>query len=120
MTGKENPGFKGENVWILDVPIPKSEKSVNWIIETINTALKRLGKDIDDVLLKPEDIVDLSAEWTAIKSETSTQSQYRLGLANVGDLSQLSDLAKFEMLTNDTEEDKVILHCHGGGFMYIS
>ena len=72
MTAQKNPGFKEDGLWIIPVPtIPNSEETVDRIVSIINTALTRLGKISDEFLLKPEDIVDLSAEWVGIKCESS-------------------------------------------------
>jgi hypothetical protein len=58
-------------VWLLDVPVTKTKENAKRTVEIVNTAFARLGGDISGLRVSEDDVVSLSAEWTAIKSDAS-------------------------------------------------
>lgn len=57
--------------WLVDVPVTKTEENAKRVVSILNTALAKLGGDVAKLTISEHDVVDLSAEWTAIKSEAS-------------------------------------------------
>jgi hypothetical protein len=70
MTGKE-PEFRAKEAWIIDVPVPITDDNINRAVKVLNTALARLGGVISGQEITAKDVAMISAEWSAIKAETS-------------------------------------------------
>ena len=49
----------------------KTDENVKRVVAMMNTALARLGGDITGLNVTEDDVANLTAEWTAIKSESS-------------------------------------------------
>jgi hypothetical protein len=75
MTGKEPPS-KAKDAWIIDVPVPTTDDNANRTVKILNTALAKLGGNINGQEITAEDVAMISAEWSAIKSETSLNRDF--------------------------------------------
>lgn len=115
LTSKAHSTVK--DAWLVDLPVTKTRENAKRVVTILNTALANLG-DATGLTVTEDDVVDISAEWTAIKSEASLKCAFYERLLIVGNLGDLSDNTKFDMLSDDTENDLVVLHLHGGGLMY--
>jgi hypothetical protein len=88
------------------VTVTRTDENVTRILDTVNCALERLGEV--DLRVAAEDIIDITAEWTGVRKDRPE-----------ADISELSELKKYEKLSEDAENDTVILHCHGGGYLCV-
>src|SRR5271156_1137399 len=72
MTGKDNNPAATKDAWLVEVPIPKSEENVKYVMAVLNTAFATLGPDVEGLEVNADDVSnDLTAEWTAVKSDAS-------------------------------------------------
>jgi hypothetical protein len=55
----------------VDVAVTKTDENAQRVVEVVNTALAALGGAIAGLEVTEDDVVNLSAEWSAIKSEGS-------------------------------------------------
>jgi hypothetical protein len=115
LTSKAHSTVK--DAWLVDLPVTKTSENAKRVVTILNTALANLG-DATGLTVTEDDVVDISAEWTAIKSETSLKRVLYEMLLIVDNVGDMSDTMKFDMLSDDTENDLVVLHLHGGGLMY--
>jgi len=99
----------------VEVPVTKTTDSAKRVVQILNTALSNLGPEIGGLNISEEDVVNASAEWTAIKSDASLQrgNPHRMRLI-AEDVDDLSIQQKYQKLSDDTASDIVVLHCHGG------
>ena len=65
------PAAKFKDAWLLDVPVTRTAENAERVIRIVNAALAALGGDTTGLTISENDVVDISAEWTAIKSESS-------------------------------------------------
>ena len=76
MTGKEPPS-KAKDAWIIDVPVTITDENTNRAVKVLNKALAKLGGDVNGQEITTEDVAMISAEWSAIKSETSINRNFQ-------------------------------------------
>ena len=55
----------------MEVPVTKSNENTHRVVKLLNAALANLGPDITELNISEEDVVSLTAEWTAVKSEAN-------------------------------------------------
>jgi hypothetical protein len=119
LTSKEPPS-KVKDSWILDVPVALSIDNTSRVLKVLNTAFAKLGGNFKPQDLEGNDIAEISAEWTAIKSETSLEgASIYIPNLTIDNVESMSEQEKYDMLSGDMESEIVVLHCHGGAFMYL-
>lgn len=69
----ERPSRWTDSAWLVDVPVTKTDDNGKRVVQILNTALANLGADIDGLNVTEEDVVSLTAEWTAIKTEETLE-----------------------------------------------
>ena len=69
----ERPSKLTKSAWLVDVPVTKTDDNAKRVVQILNMALANLGADISRLNVTDEDVVSLTAEWTAIKSEATLE-----------------------------------------------
>jgi len=62
---------QSKDVWVLDVPLTKTPDNAKRVVTILNTSLSTLDGNVYGLNMSEEDVIDLSAEWTAIKSKAT-------------------------------------------------
>jgi hypothetical protein len=119
MTSK-GPPSKVKDSWILDVPVTVSDDNADRVLKVLNTAFAKLGGNFKGKELHVNDVAEISAEWTVIKTETSLErTSIYISHLTTENADSMTEQEKYDMLSGDTESEIVVLHCHGGAFMYF-
>lgn len=70
---QEQPSKLTKRAWLVDVPVTRTVDNAKRVVQILNTALANLAPEIGGLNITEEDVVSVTAEWTAIKSEASLQ-----------------------------------------------
>ena len=70
---KERPSKLTPRAWLVDSQVKRTDDNVQRVVHILNTALATLGADIGGLNVTEDDVVSLTAEWTAIKSEATLE-----------------------------------------------
>ena len=78
LTSRGQPSKTLEDAWIVEVPIAKSNEHAKRVVKLVNIALAKLDGDTRGLIVTEDDIASITAEWTAIKSDTSSKRQWHM------------------------------------------
>jgi len=97
MTCKDHTPAATKDAWLVEVAIPKNEDTAKDTLAVLNTALAKLDPDIKGLELNVDDVNnDLTAEWTAAKSEATLKGI----LFSAVDLNDQKPWTTFRCLTS--------------------